>query len=389
MWPRLDTRPAHAPGRVLLIHPGALGDLVQALPAFGAVRATYPQARVTLVVGDDLAAFAAGFDLFDRVEPFDVAAAYRGSAAARLAVLARLCARLRAASPDAVGVFKGAPSYAVLAAASGASVRVGLARGWGARLLTTPIAIDPGAHHEDRFLAVAHALGATPDGADPPRWPAVALPAAFVAVRAFAEYPAFVAVAPGGARNAKQDYAPKRWPARHFAEAVRLVRATHHVVPVLLGGSGDRDEAEQFRVALGPGVAIVDLVARTSVPEARAVIAACDAYLGNDSGLMHVAGTTTTPIVAVFGPTDPRVLAPRGRHVYTPWHPSRRTACVDERTGQVAPCSEICCMDRVTPAEVADALDAALHAARHAGRDVVRRARDGAAGQPAVAGGGT
>lgn len=353
------------PRRILVIHPGALGDFVQAFPAFATLRAAHPTAQLTLVVGDDLAAFATRFDLFDRVEPFDAVAAYRGRAATRLALVVRLATRLRTAAPDAVAVFKGALPYAVLARASGAPQRVGLARGSSRRLLTTPIPIDPGVHREERFLAVARALGPAPDDVAPVAWPAAMLPpevAEPTAARTAGGVlmPAVIAVAPGGARNAKQDHVPRRWPARKFAEAIRLLHDEQPIRIVLLGGSTDRVEAAEFRAGLGSGIELIDLVGRTSVIEARAVIAACDTYLGNDSGLMHVAGTTRTPIVAVFGPTDPRVAAPRRPGVYTIWRPAHATPCTVEVDGSTIPCAAVCCMDRVTTREVADALQTAL-----------------------------
>lgn len=48
-------------------------------------------------------------------------------------------------------------------------------------------------------------------------------------------------------------------------------------------------------------------------------------YIGNDSGITHLAAAVGTPVLAVFGPTDPAVWAPRGPHV--------RVACLDERPG--------------------------------------------------------
>ena len=48
---------------------------------------------------------------------------------------------------------------------------------------------------------------------------------------------------------------------------------------------------------------------------ASAVIAAADAYVGNDAGMTHVAAATGVPTVALFGPTNPIVWRPLGDHV--------------------------------------------------------------------------
>jgi ADP-heptose:LPS heptosyltransferase len=44
-------------------------------------------------------------------------------------------------------------------------------------------------------------------------------------------------------------------------------------------------------------------------------LAAAQVYIGNDSGIAHLAAAVETPSVVLFGPTDPRIWAPRGRNV--------------------------------------------------------------------------
>jgi ADP-heptose:LPS heptosyltransferase len=92
------------------------------------------------------------------------------------------------------------------------------------------------------------------------------------------------------------------------------------------------------------------------------VIEASAAYLGSDSGLMHLAATTTTPTVIVFGPTDPRVAAPRTRGMQVLWSPVGASACVDDATGRQRPCAATCCITRVGVPAVAAALARALGA---------------------------
>jgi ADP-heptose:LPS heptosyltransferase len=357
--------------RVLLLHPGALGDLVQALPAFGAVRAGFAHARVTLLTDAPLAGLARTTRLFDEVLAFDAAVAYRGGAAARLRLLAELAATARRVRPDAAAVFKGAPVYAALALASGARRRAGLARGAGRALLTHPVAIAPARHHEDRYLDVAAALGADPSRRAEAAWPATPSPVP-AALRARA-WP-LVGVAPGGARNAKQDTPTKRWPAARFAALARELAAAHpEAAFVLLGGDGDRAEVEVVRAAL-PADRVVDLAGRTDLLAARAAVAALDVYVGNDSGLMHVAATTSTPAVVPFGPTDPRVIAPRAPGVRAVWDPGPDPPCYDEVTGAHRPCRTPCCIDRVDVGRVRAAVDAAIAAARPAARPAGRPA---------------
>ncbi len=104
-------------------------------------------------------------------------------------------------------------------------------------------------------------------------------------------------------------YGPaKRWP--RFGE---LADHFSHDTIVLLG---DRDEAEAGRVieARGPK-RIVNLIGKTSLPEAVSIIAGSRLVVSNDSGLMHLAGFLGTPVVAIFGSTSPAWTRPVGNKV--------------------------------------------------------------------------
>jgi ADP-heptose:LPS heptosyltransferase len=169
-----------------------------------------------------------------------------------------------------------------------------------------------------------------------------------------------IGVAPGGARNAKQDTPTKRWDGAHYAAVLRrLLQEFAEARVVFLGGSGDQADVQRARAGL-PASRVIDLVGRTTVAEARATIAACDLFLVNDSALLHVAGSTDTPTIAVFGPTDPRVLAPQRPNVRALWSPARSEACWDERSGRKAPCAVPCCITRVGPDDVVRIACAAL-----------------------------
>lgn len=99
----------------------------------------------------------------------------------------------------------------------------------------------------------------------------------------------------------------KCWPARRFAELAARLR-----VPILLlEGPADSEACREVAEAIPPSVRVARA---TDVPLSRlaALLAESRGYIGNDSGVSHVAGALRVPTVAVFGPTDPAVWAPRG-----------------------------------------------------------------------------
>jgi ADP-heptose:LPS heptosyltransferase len=102
----------------------------------------------------------------------------------------------------------------------------------------------------------------------------------------------------------------KCWPARRFAELAARLEA-----PVLVvEGPADSEVCRDFSEALPTSV---PLARATDVPLSRlaALLIESRGYIGNDSGVSHLAGALGVPTVAIFGPTDPAVWAPRGTDV--------------------------------------------------------------------------
>jgi heptosyltransferase-2 len=100
----------------------------------------------------------------------------------------------------------------------------------------------------------------------------------------------------------------KRWPPSHFAELANTIRQAHADAQVVLLGSPKDREVCDAVVALAPHAK--NLAGATSLDEAIALIAAANAMVSNDSGLLHIASAFNRPIVAIYGPTDPEHAPP-------------------------------------------------------------------------------
>lgn len=119
----------------------------------------------------------------------------------------------------------------------------------------------------------------------------------------FARGTRFVAFAPGAEFGSA-----KRWPPAQYAELARIAQQEVPGIQVLLMGSPkDRAVCDEIQ-ALTPGVR--NIAGETSLKEAIALMAQASAVVTNDSGLMHIAAALNRPIVALYGPTDPRQTPP-------------------------------------------------------------------------------
>jgi ADP-heptose:LPS heptosyltransferase len=99
----------------------------------------------------------------------------------------------------------------------------------------------------------------------------------------------------------------RRWPMEYFAKTVLKIPDAHF----LLFGTKEELEANQYILDNTPK-GQVTFVADKSIREVASVIKACDAFLSNDSGLMHLAAAVGTPVISLIGPTNPSYIRPWG-----------------------------------------------------------------------------
>lgn len=246
--------------RRLLIRPGAIGDCILSLPALEALAADYTEVWVPA----------------QNVPLIRFAHAVRSIASTGLDLLeiegpAR-CARLleRLAGFDLIVSWYGAarPEFRSVIAGLGLPVH-----------LLPALPVSPGSHAVDFYLEQIRPF-ALRDVPASPRIPCPARRGNFAVIHPFS-----------GSRR-------KNWPLERFREVARRLG---ELLPVVWC-AGPEEELEGAR-------RFDDLY------ELACWLAGARLYLGNDSGITHLAAAAGAAVVAVFGPTDPRVWAPRGKRV--------------------------------------------------------------------------
>jgi heptosyltransferase III len=309
--------------RLILIRPGALGDTLLLLPALAMARQRWPGAEITLVAREDVARLALASRLADQVSPYESARwlplfveeppdtdsarelrrTLTGSAVvawltdadgtvsrnlyhlgAKVAILAR-------ARPDPTVV---------------EHMAMTLAWGLGPLGLEAPSSLDdlspimPQLTGTDRDLARIEALGHT-----------------FVS-----PYQGVVAfhVGSGGAS--------KRWPPFLFAGLAER-SASCGMAPVLIAGPQD-EESIQAVVAACTTISQLPVVRDLSLGELGTLLGCVAAYVGNDSGVTHLAALCGAPTLALFGPSNPIHWAPLGRRVRVLRSPTGKMADISE-----------------------------------------------------------
>ncbi len=122
----------------------------------------------------------------------------------------------------------------------------------------------------------------------------------------------------------------KSWPADRWGALVERLRAEPRFAGwrfMLVGGPGDHPPAAPALAAAGERG--VDFVGKGDILASAAAIDRAALFVGNDSGLMHVAAAAGRPTLGLFGPTE--------WWLYGPWGPKTRTVASNETRGEFAP----------------------------------------------------
>lgn len=101
----------------------------------------------------------------------------------------------------------------------------------------------------------------------------------------------------------------KQWPAKSFSALVNQFLTNHEAKVAVFAAPQERSMVQPIMSAI-PRDKLIDLVGRLSLLETAACLKQCQVFVGNDSGLMHMAAAVGTPSIGLFGPSDDRMYAP-------------------------------------------------------------------------------
>lgn len=290
---------------ILVIKLRYIGDVLLTAPVFRSLKAAFPAAKLTAAVNRGTE------EMLKRNPDVDeVLVVEKGPLAAQR----RFLSDLRRRRFDRVIDLTDGDRSALLSWFSGAAVRIGFndEHRWRGLLYSSVVKSHPHeVHRIDRNLAALRALGIQPKASAPvlslspeDEQAAERLLRKFGIEAQTAGSPRLVMLHPGAR------YWFKAWPAERFAELADRLTAAFDCRILIGGDCHDREVAEAIRKAAHATPTI--LAGEATLLEYAAILKRCALFVGNDSGAMHIATAVGTPVVALFGPSNPLEWGPRG-----------------------------------------------------------------------------
>jgi heptosyltransferase II len=334
--------------RILVRGTNWVGDAVMCVPALQALREQFPAAHIGILARPWVAALYSREKFCDELIPYDAPRGWQG-------VRAKwdLARDLKMRKFDCAVLLQNAFEAAAVARAALIPVRIGYdrdARGW---LLTDPIRVPASGeiprHQRFYYLELFKRAGLIENySLDLPIRLSGAADAAADGRKRLANLQVrgpVIGVSPGAAYGGA-----KRWLPERFAEAAVSVARKIGATVAIFGSGSERDICDTvLHHVTSAGQACINFAGATSLAEFIELAAACEVYLTNDSGPMHIASALGVPTTVVFGATDEESTGPTGsrsRVVREPVECSRcllRECPIDHR-----------CMTRVSAQRVAD-----------------------------------
>jgi ADP-heptose:LPS heptosyltransferase len=353
--PKSETRNPK-PERILVRGVNWLGDAVMTTPALLRLREHFHDAHITLLTPEKLRDLWANHPAINETVPF-----------APGENVFSIGKKLRSGKFDLALIFPNSPRSVIETWLAGIPQRMGHARPWRNFFLTNTIALRSGAvkmqkrsigeiqrlinspvggiqnsklktqnfpsHQIHEYLHLAAALGANPEPLPPKLF--VAPDETEVARKKFGlnkiAQPIF-------GLNAGAEYGPaKRWPAERFIAAAREIQQRTNCVWLILGGKGDLAVANRIESGIqNSKFKTINLTGQTSLRELMSFLKLCRVLLTNDTGPMHVAAALGKPLIALFGPTEPRRTGPYGQlenvlRIDLPCSPCMKSDCHFEK----------------------------------------------------------
>lgn len=274
------------PERILIVGLNWVGDAIMSMPAIQACRAENPDAYIGLLIKPYLKPLWEMHAVPDEIQGLDN--------------ILPTVKNLRKEKFDTVYILPNSFRSAYLPTLAGIRKRVGL-KGDLRRMMLTDVVPLFGGHQSNEYFPIL-APSSTNKVHELPQLdiPETAFQSLKTKLPAMGNYAVLM---PGAARGIS-----KMWPLQHFEELAKIILSETKLSIVFAGGVADAEACEGLAATLGDQTC--SIAGKTNLKEWAALLSRAEVAVANDSGGMHLAGAVGTPVVGIYGITDPEKTGP-------------------------------------------------------------------------------
>lgn len=328
------------PKSILVIKTCCIGDVLMATPTLAALRQAFPESVISLVVGSwSRAAVEGNPDVDEIIDCGNIA----GGRSLAIGEYSRLVRLLRKRRFDCCFALERSPLLTAIPWLAGIPVRIGLDSSGRGFSLTLRVPVVDRRHEAELYLDTLRKIGYEPQGPRLRFFPSAQDHSVAGRVLAPLGTAPLVAMLPGGGVNPGMNLLAKRWPPERYAAIADRLTALGYKV-LVIGALSDGDVVDAVKRRMRSDATV--LVGQLSLGELGAVLNRCRLALANDSGPMHLAAAVGTPVVAIFGPSDPAVYGPYGQEGAVARSDLECSPCF--KHGWAPPCPEPRCMSSLS-----------------------------------------
>jgi lipopolysaccharide heptosyltransferase II len=320
--------------KILVIKLCCLGDVVFLTPALRALRRKFPAASITYLGSSWVKDIVEQTGFVDACLVFD-APYWKGKPLGKISAAVRLLRLLRNGRFDAAMIGHRNRFFSLLCWVCGIPLRVGFANPTN-RFLTHPVIFDARMHETDRYLRLAATLGVLPDTReteihpDPKERQTIDL--LFSHLRLDGNG-LVVGILAGGGENPGTKMPIKRWNPDYYAKLCQRILDSSPATILFLGGESDKKVNARIIAELGNfKLRVRDVAGEISLRTLPALLQRCHLVIGGDSGPTHLAAAVGTPTIFLFGPSDPRLVAPEKANCTYLWKRVHCAPCYTPET---------------------------------------------------------
>ena len=287
-----------------------IGDSVMSVPALRALRRAFPDAEITLHTRSWAEGIFRDADFIDRILAYDKPESSLNEVVSQGRIL-------RGERFDVAVIFPNSFASALTTRFARIPRRFGYSKEVRGLVLTDPVDLpktETARHEVYHYLSLVEEVEHRITGSSLKSTiePTIGLDVSeerkleardFLAKRGFDLLRPTVALGPGSTNSMA-----KRWPAERFSKLADLLVGETRANVILLGGPDDRDAGESIRTLARHEA--LDLIGKTSLGDAAAILSVCDLMISNDMGLAHLAPAVGTRTIVIFGPTDSETTRP-------------------------------------------------------------------------------